>query len=366
MAMDFPTQDAMDKYLKEHPDADKSKHKVEKKEHHPVVQRALGREQHVVNIGQLSSDEKNALEKAVKDGILKKGKGGGFPVLKTVYSHPDYDIEGEHRKSIEELKNAQKMDEQNRKKKSSDVVARALLMVAKRLMAIDFPTQGAMDKYLKEHPDADKSNHKVVEQKKSQLPTHRSPKKVKSIGGKSPEDYASQWGSTKGQGAAHFYNYGSEKQKKDAKFFDEFIDGKGGIRETMKMVSDSLNAGEKDFSSKDLDNLSALLNHVEAEKQDAKRGKAVAAELVTIAKGLVSGTDARASMGNGTPTEAQDKSIKILERKGFRYVSDFVVSGEFTVVMQRRRGPSTYSGEVEEDGSVNGEPVEEFLRSSPA
>lgn len=49
-------------------------------------------------------------------------------------------------------------------------VARELLRVAKSLMAMDFPTQDAMDKYLKEHPDADKSNHKVVETKKEEAP----------------------------------------------------------------------------------------------------------------------------------------------------------------------------------------------------
>lgn len=47
-------------------------------------------------------------------------------------------------------------------------VAREVLFVAKELLAIDFPTQDAMDKYLKEHPDADKSNHRVVEKKKTQ------------------------------------------------------------------------------------------------------------------------------------------------------------------------------------------------------
>ena len=37
-----------------------------------------------------------------------------------------------------------------------------LLKLARELLAMDFPTQDAMDKYLKEHPDADRSNHKVV------------------------------------------------------------------------------------------------------------------------------------------------------------------------------------------------------------
>ena len=34
-----------------------------------------------------------------------------------------------------------------------------------RRTATEFPTQDALDKYLKEHPDADRANHKVVEKK---------------------------------------------------------------------------------------------------------------------------------------------------------------------------------------------------------
>jgi len=48
------------------------------------------------------------------------------------------------------------------------MVAREILKVAKELLAIEFPTQDAMKKYLDEHPDADKSNHKVVETKKDE------------------------------------------------------------------------------------------------------------------------------------------------------------------------------------------------------
>jgi len=106
VGMEFPSQDALDKYLKEHPDADRGKHKVVKTKedggHHPVVQRAL-KDKNVVDVGQLSKEDRAALEKAVKDGVLKKGKGGGYPNLKTVYAHPDYDIEGEHKKRVEEL-----------------------------------------------------------------------------------------------------------------------------------------------------------------------------------------------------------------------------------------------------------------------
>jgi hypothetical protein len=78
-------------------------------EHHPIVQRAL--EDHVTNIGQLNDEEHKALDKAVKDGVLKKGMGGGYPKLKTVYAHPNFDIAGHHDAEIEKLKHAALMDE---------------------------------------------------------------------------------------------------------------------------------------------------------------------------------------------------------------------------------------------------------------
>jgi hypothetical protein len=40
-------------------------------------------------------------------------------------------------------------------------IAKELLKVAKDLLAFEFPTQDALDEYLKEHPDADKSIHWV-------------------------------------------------------------------------------------------------------------------------------------------------------------------------------------------------------------
>ena len=44
-------------------------------------------------------------------------------------------------------------------------VARELLAIARELEAMEFPTQDAYDKYMREHPDADKSLHRVVETK---------------------------------------------------------------------------------------------------------------------------------------------------------------------------------------------------------
>lgn len=40
-----------------------------------------------------------------------------------------------------------------------------ILAVVRDLIGMDFATQEALDKYLKEHPDADRSNHRVVERK---------------------------------------------------------------------------------------------------------------------------------------------------------------------------------------------------------
>lgn len=46
-----------------------------------------------------------------------------------------------------------------------------LLFISRELLGIDFSTQDAMDKYLKEHPDADRSNHRVVKTPTSNAPT---------------------------------------------------------------------------------------------------------------------------------------------------------------------------------------------------
>ncbi len=46
---------------------------------------------------------------------------------------------------------------------NKEMVAVELVTAASDIMAMDFPTQDIMDKYLKKHPAADKSKHKVVE-----------------------------------------------------------------------------------------------------------------------------------------------------------------------------------------------------------
>lgn len=57
-----------------------------------------------VDIGQLSAEDRRDLDRAVKQGLLVKGRGGGFPLLKTVYAAPGYDFQGEREKAIAELR----------------------------------------------------------------------------------------------------------------------------------------------------------------------------------------------------------------------------------------------------------------------
>ena len=40
-------------------------------------------------------------------------------------------------------------------------IARRLLFIAKEILGMEFPTQDALDKYLKEHPDADDSQRLI-------------------------------------------------------------------------------------------------------------------------------------------------------------------------------------------------------------
>jgi hypothetical protein len=55
--------------------------------------------------------------------------------------------------------------------------------------AMEFPTQGALDKYLKAHPDADKSKHKVVEKKqKTKTKTISHKEHTHDLGKLSPKD----------------------------------------------------------------------------------------------------------------------------------------------------------------------------------
>jgi len=57
----------------------------------------------VTDIGQLSKEDRRTLDKYVKLGYLSKGKGGPFPILKTVWAHPNFDFEAHRELAITEI-----------------------------------------------------------------------------------------------------------------------------------------------------------------------------------------------------------------------------------------------------------------------
>lgn len=69
---------------------------------HPLVSGALKRP--VANIGQLTREDVAHLESAVKRGVLRRGRGGSFPIPKTVYAHPSYNIEAAHAQAVNYLR----------------------------------------------------------------------------------------------------------------------------------------------------------------------------------------------------------------------------------------------------------------------
>jgi hypothetical protein len=57
----------------------------------------------ITDIGQLSKSEVNTLNSYVKKGWLSKGKGGHFPLPKTVYAHPGFDFVASRKAHVQQL-----------------------------------------------------------------------------------------------------------------------------------------------------------------------------------------------------------------------------------------------------------------------
>jgi hypothetical protein len=64
-----------------------------------IVERAL--EHTVTDIGRLTPEEQRELSKAVKAGVLSKGKGGPYPVVKTVYARRGFDFAADRQLHID-------------------------------------------------------------------------------------------------------------------------------------------------------------------------------------------------------------------------------------------------------------------------
>lgn len=66
-----------------------------------IVKRALV--ETVTDIGQLSKSDLYQLNKYVRKGWLSRGKGGPFPILKTVYTCPGFDFAASRERYVEEV-----------------------------------------------------------------------------------------------------------------------------------------------------------------------------------------------------------------------------------------------------------------------
>lgn len=78
----------------------------------PLILRAI--RQPIACIGQFSDKERRELDRAVKKGWLSKGKGGPFPIIKTVYAHPGFDFSADRQSSIDEMMDLYHMDQKRR------------------------------------------------------------------------------------------------------------------------------------------------------------------------------------------------------------------------------------------------------------
>jgi len=77
-----------------------------------IVKRALV--ETVTDIGQLSKSDLYQLNKYVRKGWLSRGKGGPFPVLKTVYACPGFDFAASRERYVEAAMAAYEIEKQLR------------------------------------------------------------------------------------------------------------------------------------------------------------------------------------------------------------------------------------------------------------
>lgn len=132
-AKEFPNQEALDEYLKEHPGADKSKHTV-KKTPHSLRDRA---EEH----GKAERHDQAALDYMAAAELFRRQNSP------------------EAAKAMEDkaTEHARKWHKEKTKKAMDPIAARVAARFAK-----DFSSPEALKTYLKEHPNADPKNHHVV------------------------------------------------------------------------------------------------------------------------------------------------------------------------------------------------------------
>lgn len=79
----------------------------------------------ITNVGQLAGEDVKILDKYVKLGYLSKGKGGCYPVIKTVWACPGFDFTKQRSDAIEKMKQIAEWD---KKQKEDDLTLEEMLL----------------------------------------------------------------------------------------------------------------------------------------------------------------------------------------------------------------------------------------------
>lgn len=82
-----------------------------------IVRRAMT--ETVVNIGQLTASEQRTLDRYVEKGWLSKGKGGPYPILKTVWAFPGYDFALWRQRYVDHLLTLARLDEETARQRAA-------------------------------------------------------------------------------------------------------------------------------------------------------------------------------------------------------------------------------------------------------
>jgi len=82
-----------------------------------IIKRALT--QTVTDIGQLSTQERRTLASYVRRGHLSKGKGGPYPMIKTVYAVSGFDFAAHRQAHVNYMMHLAELDRQELGKRLS-------------------------------------------------------------------------------------------------------------------------------------------------------------------------------------------------------------------------------------------------------
>jgi len=131
--------------------------------------------------------------------------------------------------------------------------------ITSKEMAIRIAKTNGLLKQDGRHLAMTKKGERAAKKAKSHL---ESVDEANRIAGMSPEDYAATWGSTDREGV-YFYNFSSENQKKDRKWYEGFI---RAIRNQIKKVRDN----PKDYEPNDAKELEQLLRYAKDQMRQAE------------------------------------------------------------------------------------------------